>query len=126
MDAFGVSLSSGMEAFGLFPEGYLASLQSNDTDFTSLVLRSIGFLLLLGAIGFGFSRFSSFRSSSLSRLSGKMGKINISDCKPLGNRQFLVIAEYGHNKFMLGVSPGKIENLAQLDSSGLDSEKSTS
>lgn len=41
----------------------------------------------------------------------------IDETRPLGNRQFLVVASYQNRKFLLGVCPGRIEMLAPLDGS---------
>ena len=49
-------------------------------------------------------------------------KLIVSETKPLGNRQYLVVADYDGQKFLLGVCPGRIEMLSALrdgdDSSG--------
>jgi flagellar protein FliO/FliZ len=41
----------------------------------------------------------------------------IDETKPLGNRQYLVVASYEGRKFLLGVCPGRIDLLAPLDGS---------
>ena len=41
-------------------------------------------------------------------------KLQISEMKMLGNRQFLVVAEYEDRKMLLGVCPGRIDYLATL------------
>ena len=41
-------------------------------------------------------------------------KLNISETKVLGNRQFLIVAEYENRKMLLGVCPGRIEYLCTL------------
>ena len=41
-------------------------------------------------------------------------KLNISETRMLGNRQFLVVAEYENRKMLLGVCPGRIEYLCTL------------
>ena len=42
-------------------------------------------------------------------------KLAIAETRPLGNRQYLVVADYGGRKFRLGVCPGRIDLLAPLD-----------
>ena len=42
-------------------------------------------------------------------------KLQIDETRPLGNRQYLVVADYDGKKFMLGVTPGRIEMLTPLD-----------
>ena len=41
----------------------------------------------------------------------------IDETKPLGNRQYLVVASYEGKKFLLGVCPGRIDLLSPLDGS---------
>ena len=40
--------------------------------------------------------------------------LSIAESKPLGNRQYLVVADYAGRKFLLGVCPGRIELLTPL------------
>jgi flagellar protein FliO/FliZ len=44
-------------------------------------------------------------------------KLNIAESRSLGNRQYLVVADYDGRKFLLGVCPGSIQMLAPLDES---------
>ena len=41
-------------------------------------------------------------------------KLVVSETKPLGNRQYLVVADYDGQRFLLGVCPGRIEMLSAL------------
>jgi len=41
-------------------------------------------------------------------------KLQISETRMLGNRQFLIVAEYEDRKMLLGVCPGRIDYLATL------------
>ena len=41
-------------------------------------------------------------------------KLNISEMRMLGNRQFLVVAEYEDKKMLIGVCPGRIDYLCPL------------
>jgi flagellar protein FliO/FliZ len=43
-------------------------------------------------------------------------KLQIDETKPLGNRQYLVVADYEGKKFLLGVTPGQIQMLTPLKS----------
>ena len=43
--------------------------------------------------------------------------LRVDETRPLGNRQFLVVASYEGKKFLLGVCPGRIDLLAPLDGS---------
>ena len=42
-------------------------------------------------------------------------KLVIAETRPLGNRQYLVVADYAGRKFLLGVCPGRIDLLAPLE-----------
>jgi flagellar protein FliO/FliZ len=42
-------------------------------------------------------------------------KLAIAETRPLGNRQYLVVAAYEGKKYLLGVCPGRIDLLAPLD-----------
>jgi flagellar protein FliO/FliZ len=42
-------------------------------------------------------------------------KLNVEETRPLGNRQYLVVANYEGRKFLLGVTTGQIQLLANLD-----------
>ena len=41
-------------------------------------------------------------------------KLTVSETRMLGNRQFLVVAEYEGRRMLLGVCPGRIELLSEL------------
>ena len=43
-------------------------------------------------------------------------KLQLEETRPLGNRQYLVVADYDGKKFLLGVTTGQIQMLARLDS----------
>jgi len=45
---------------------------------------------------------------------GRGRKLQIDETKPLGNRQYLVVADYDGKKFLLGVTPGQIQMLTPL------------
>jgi len=44
-------------------------------------------------------------------------RLAIVESRPLGSRQYLVVADYDGRKFLLGVCPGSIEMLTPLDGS---------
>lgn len=51
-------------------------------------------------------------------IAGKDGrKLSITETRGLGNRQYLVVADYEGRKFLLGVCPGRIDLLSPLDGS---------
>lgn len=45
---------------------------------------------------------------------GDARALAIAETRPLGNRQYLVVAAYEDKKFLLGVCPGRIDLLARL------------
>lgn len=45
-------------------------------------------------------------------------RLNIAESRMLGNRQFLVVAEYEGSKMLLGVCPGRIDYLCPLGGDG--------
>lgn len=46
---------------------------------------------------------------------GQASRLAIVESRPLGSRQYLVVADYDGRKFLLGVCPGSIEMLTPLD-----------
>ena len=42
-------------------------------------------------------------------------RLAIAETRPLGGRQYLVVADYDGKKFLLSVCPGRIELLTPLD-----------
>ncbi len=46
-------------------------------------------------------------------------KLQIEETRSLGNRQYLVVADYDGKKFLLGVTPGRIEMLTPLEAAAL-------
>ena len=41
-------------------------------------------------------------------------RLAIEETRPLGNRQFLMVVAHDDRRFLLGVCPGRIQNLAEL------------
>lgn len=54
---------------------------------------------------------------------GRGRKLQIDETRPLGNRQYLVVADYEGKKFLLGVTPGRIQMLTALESNSADERK---
>ena len=49
------------------------------------------------------------------KMAGRDGHaLAVNETRPLGNRQYLVVASYEGKKFLLGVCPGRIELLSAL------------
>jgi flagellar protein FliO/FliZ len=70
------------------------------------------FILLSGCAGAGFWLW--LRKRRLPEQGRRC--IQIEDTRPLGNRQFLVVASCDGKRFLLGVATGGIQLLAPLDS----------
>lgn len=58
------------------------------------------------------------RQGKLTNLNRQGRKLEIEETRPLGNRQYLVVATYQDKKFLLGVCPGRIDLLAPLHDGG--------
>lgn len=50
--------------------------------------------------------------------------LTVEETRPLGNRQYLVVAAYDDKRFLIGVCPGRIEFLTALDASAKGREPS--
>jgi flagellar protein FliO/FliZ len=59
--------------------------------------------------------FIYLRRNGLQRIR-KAGELDILETRPLGGRQFLLVARVGQEKFLLGVCPGRIDYLCPLSS----------
>lgn len=64
------------------------------------------------------------QKNSPTRLGAKGQKLAIAETRSLGNRQYLVVADYDGRKFLLGVCPGRIEMLTPLGAGDDDLEAS--
>ncbi len=51
-------------------------------------------------------------------------KLHVAETRPLGNRQYLVVADYEGQRFLLGVTPGQIQMLTPLKGSATEEKKS--
>ena len=91
----------------------------------SQVFRVLGFLGVFACLAYFLTKFLNNRDFSKNLGGGKNG-IVLCNTRSLGNKQFLVVAEYERQKFLLGVSSGNIELLAELSSEQLKSEDAVS
>lgn len=81
-----------------------------------LVGRIVVYLILLAIIGAVVLHF--FKQGGFTRRIGNKGKLlKVTETHMLGNKQFLVVVEYGQHKVLLGVGPGMINKLCFLDDS---------
>ena len=81
----------------------------------------------MGAGAYFLSAFNKKRR--LTSTEKRQGKIFVADTCPLGNRQYLVVAQYGNEKHLLGVSTSSINHLSKLGSiplTDIDSENQSS
>ena len=79
-------------------------------------------LLFAGMLGGGFYMIRSGPGLFRAKNKGDR-KLVISETRMLGNRQFLVVAEYEEKKLLIGVCPGRIDYLCALN--GTDETFST-
>lgn len=77
------------------------------------VQLSLYLVLLLGLLGGGAWLLRSGFTLFQPKLKGER-KLHVSETRMLGNRQFLVVAEYEGRKMLLGVCPGRIDYLSTL------------
>lgn len=70
-------------------------------------------ILLLALFGAGLY-FLRNGIDSLKQRSKAPRKLVISESRMMGNRQFLIVAEYEGKKMLLGVCPGRIDYLCNL------------
>jgi flagellar protein FliO/FliZ len=79
----------------------------------STVQLSLYLVLLLGLLAGGAYLLRNGFSIFQPKLKGER-KLQISETRMLGNRQFLIVAEYEGRKMLLGVCPGRIDHLCTL------------
>lgn len=80
------------------------------------------YLAILVAVGVVVLRF--FKNGRLvESIMKKNGKLKVSETHVLGNKQFLVVVEYGKQKILLGVGPGMINKLCSLNDNGQSGEE---
>ena len=72
-------------------------------------------LLALAAAGAGGWLLWRQRRSPQGLNGREARKLAISESRSLGNRQYLVVADYDGRKFLLGVCPGRIDLLSPLE-----------
>lgn len=70
-------------------------------------------LVVLAGAAAGWLLWRRLRSAA--RPGSGAQQLVVAETRSLGNRQFLVVATYGGQKFLLGVCPGRVNLLAPLD-----------
>jgi flagellar protein FliO/FliZ len=88
--------------------GGLSSLTKPDDNSRSYILVVA---LVLAAVG-GWVMLQRRQGAPL--LTRGPRKLIVEETRPLGNRQYLVVASYEDRKFLLGVTAGQIQMLSQL------------
>jgi len=114
----------------IFPRSNPTNAGSDATDVASLVpapslggvLPTLGYLTAFALLGGG--GWYLIKRGALPRPFSKSdGKLRVLETRVLGNRQFLVVAEYGEAKMLLGVCPGRIDYLTPLAGHPLATEE---
>ena len=83
---------------------------------TSRPGRSSSWLVVLALTAGGAGWFWWRRRAGAPLVRGSRERqIQIEESRPLGNRQYLVVASVGEKKFLLGITPGSIQMLSPLD-----------
>ena len=88
------------------------------------LLQIFAYFLLIVALLLGGLFLTRSGFSLLPRKARGERKLVISETRTLGNRQFLIVAEYENRKMLIGVCPGRIDYLSTL-SGGSDETFST-
>ena len=88
------------------------SILGSDTELLYLWIRVVAFIGILATSAYFLSTYTKKKRTKLNTKA--TGKIEIADTCSLGNRQFLMVAQYGTEKHLLGVSSSSINHLAKL------------
>ena len=78
-------------------------------------VKVLGFLLVLGIIAFFIRKYNSSEYLNKKRIPGK--KIFISDTCPLGNKNYLIVAQCDDDRHLIGVGPNFCQYLTKLSQS---------
>ena len=70
--------------------------------------------MIIGLLLAGVGGWLVWRNRNGTPVSRESRQLNIQETRSLDNRQFLVVATYENQKFLLGVCPGRIEMLTPL------------
>ncbi|OHE72844.1 MAG: hypothetical protein A2Y14_02265 [Verrucomicrobia bacterium GWF2_51_19] len=79
-------------------------------------------LLILFLIAAGCFAITRYLKRGNFRLRNRENRLQITETKMLGNRQFLLVAEYGNQRILLGVSPSGIQHLCYLESESTEKD----
>ena len=81
-------------------------------DLIWLWVKVIAFLALLGAGATLLNHY--YRRKRPGMSAARQGRIHLADTCALGNRQYLVVAQFGRERHLLGISPNAINHLSHL------------
>jgi len=71
--------------------------------------------IFAGLVGAGAAAWWFWRRRGFGPAARRASSLAIEETRPLGNRQFLVVASCDGRRFLLGVAPGGIQMLAPLE-----------
>lgn len=95
----------------------MQGLFSGESASSGALVTLLGYAVIIGAVAVIVWFF--FKGGMLRKRFAKTeGKLKIAETRMLGNRQFISVVEYGDQKILIGVGPGKIDYLTTLQSSG--------
>lgn len=95
-----------------------------DSEMLFLWFKVFGFIGLLCASAYFLSHYSKKKRLGLNMT--KSEKILVAETCSLGNRQFLMVAQCGKERHLLGVSPSSINHLAKLEDAADHNSSSSS
>lgn len=78
-----------------------------------LTIQLLGLVLFIVSIAFAY-KYCKNATCSVRSKGKQVRKIEILETKPLGNRQFLLVVAYEHEKFLLGAHPNGLQFLSKL------------
>lgn len=79
-----------------------------------MIVTIFGYVIILG--GLALAAWFLFKRGLIRKpFSNSEGKLKVAETRMLGNRQFIMVVEYEDQKILLGVGPGKIDYLTNLN-----------
>lgn len=95
-------------------EDPMSGVFSDGGNAVGLTVTILGYVVILG--GLGLVVWMLVKRGLIRKPFAKgEGKLNIAETRMLGNRQFIMVVEYEDQKILLGVGPGKIDYLTNLN-----------
>lgn len=97
------------------PQAMTVSAREEKSDFSNnMIGRIVVYLVLLASIGVVIVYF--FKQGKFVKgIRNQGGQLKVKETHVLGNRQFLVVVEYGKQRILLGVGPNMINQLCFLE-----------